>query len=183
MFEKLSGFFKQFTSRRKKQSGETTIMESKEPGVDEFGLDEGFGGIDTFGDDASAGAADELDTFGDTGGTDLGGPGDFPATAGLADTGGFDDAGPLEGDVTAQFDAPTGPEGSVEEAFSDFNITGEEGEIGTGGTDFDERTVSDEITGPTGDDFADTGEDFGGAFDVGGDEAPIDAGAPAPGGL
>lgn len=43
MFEKISGFFKRFSRRRKRQSGETTIMNGKEPGLDEFGLDEGFG--------------------------------------------------------------------------------------------------------------------------------------------
>ncbi len=43
MFEKISGLFKRFTKRRPKQSGETTIMDGKEPGLDEFGLDEGFG--------------------------------------------------------------------------------------------------------------------------------------------
>ncbi len=45
MFEKISGFFKRFTRRRKRQSGETTIMNGKEPGLDDFGLDEGFGDI------------------------------------------------------------------------------------------------------------------------------------------
>ena len=173
MFEKISGFFKQFTSRRKRQSGETTIMESKEPGVDEFGLDEEFGDIDTFGDSAPPEAAGELDldSFGDTGGT-----GDYPDTSGLADTAGFGDIGAPGGDVSAQI----GAEGSVEEAFSDFDVTGAEADITTGGTDFDERTVSDEISGQTAAEFDDTGGDFGDAFDVGEQAAPFDAGAPEP---
>ncbi|UCD57772.1 MAG: hypothetical protein JSV16_01290 [Candidatus Hydrogenedentota bacterium] len=43
MFEKISGFFKRFSRRGKRQSGETTIIDGQEPGIDEFGLDEGLG--------------------------------------------------------------------------------------------------------------------------------------------
>lgn len=43
MFEKFSGFFKRFTRRQKKQSGETTIMDGKEPGFEDMGLDDSFG--------------------------------------------------------------------------------------------------------------------------------------------
>jgi hypothetical protein len=180
MFEKLSGFFKQFTSRKKRQSGETTIMPSKEGGGDEFGLDDEFGGIDTFGDTGGSETAGELDldTFGDPGETDesadFGVTGDFPETSGLADTAGFADSGAPGGDVSAQ----TGAEGSVEEAFSDFDITHDGPDISTGGTDFDERTLSDEISGATEAELDDTGGDFGGAFDVGEEAAPFDAGAP-----
>ena len=148
MFEKISGFFKQFTRRRKRQSGETTIMESKEPGADEFGLDGDFADLDTFGD--TEGAADS---------------GDFVETAEIADTGGFsdfdlEDSGGGTGGMSDEFES----EPRVEDEFSDFDITGADADISTGGTDFDERTVSDEISGAT-------EGDFGDAFAVG-EEGP-----------
>ena len=148
MFEKISGFFKQFTQRRKRQSGETTIMESKEPGADEFGLDGDFADMDTFGD--TAGAADSDD---------------FVETAEIADTGGISDFDLEDSDggmggMSDEFEA----EPRVEDEFSDFDITGADADISTGGTDFDERTVSDEISG-------ETGSDFGDAFAVG-EEGP-----------
>ena len=148
MFEKISGFFKQFTRRRKRQSGETTIMESKEPGADEFGLDGDFADLDTFGD--TEGVADSDD---------------FVETAEIADTGGFsdfdlEDSGAEMGGMSDEFES----EPRVEDEFSDFDITGADADISTGGTDFDERTVSDEISGAT-------DGDFGDAFAVG-EEGP-----------
>lgn len=122
MFEKISGFFKQFGRRRKRQSGETTIMQSREPGTDDFGLDDEF---------------DDLGTFGDTG----------------------DSVGALSMEDEA--------ESEIGDAFSDFNIGAEEGEISTGGTDFDEKTVSDEISGMGETDFGETGDDFAEAFGAG----------------
>jgi len=115
MFEKISGFFKRFTSRRQRQSGETTIMNGKEPGVDDFGLDEGFGDLD--------------------------------------------DAGMSVGDDSGGFDS--------EPAFSDADFGTEEGVISTGGTDFEEKTISDEVAGlETGmdSDLVEAGEEVPGGF-------------------
>jgi hypothetical protein len=138
MFEKISGFFKQFGRGRKRQSGETTIMESKqEPGADEFGLDDEFADTDDF----AAGGS-----FGDTGG--LGETGDDDLSAGA---------------VSAGPDA----EGIGDEDFAGFETGADEPDITTGGTDFDERTISDEISGVTDGDMGGTGDDFGEAFDAG----------------
>ena len=101
MFERISGFFKKFSRRRKQQSGETTIMNGKEPGVDDFGLDDDFG------------AMDGMDSVGDTDGL------------GLMDS--------AESDIGG--------------AVSDFDLGSEDLDITTGGSDFDERTISDEISG------------------------------------
>ena len=102
MFERFSGFFKRFTRRRKKQSGETTIMNGKEPGLDEFGLDEGFGG-----------------------------PLEMEES--------IDDIGTVP--------AGTEPGTGEESVFSGLGFeTGDDG-ISTGASDFDERTISDEISG------------------------------------
>ena len=69
MFEKISGFFKQFGRGRKRQSGETTIMESKqEPGADEFGLDDEFADTDDFG---AGGSYGDTGDFGETGDDEL----------------------------------------------------------------------------------------------------------------
>jgi hypothetical protein len=163
MFEKISGFFKQFTRRRKRQSGETTIMESKEPGADEFGLDGDFA---------------DLDTFGDTDG--VGGTGDFVETADLADTGGIGDFEDAGGGLSDEFDA--GPR--VEDEFSDFDIATEDSEISegaeisTGGSDLEGRTISDEITGATAAEFGEARGEFGDAFAVG-EEGPAFEGAEA----
>jgi exoribonuclease R len=160
MFEKISGFFKQFTRRRKRQSGETTIMESKEPGVDEFGLDGDF---------------DDMDTFGDTeGSADSGG---FIETADMSDTTGFSDfdleeSGGEAGGISDGFETPP----RAESEFSEFDVTGADADISTGATDFDARTISDEISGPTEAAF-DEG-DVGDAFGVG-EEAPAYEGAEA----
>ena len=193
MFEKISGFFKQFTRRRKRQSGETTILESKGAGADEFGLDAEFG--DT-GDEGEYAAGDlDLDTFGDIGevseGDDFSVGGDFPSTEGFADTVGVGDLGIPDGDVSAQIDlgasgqdpeidqdAGIDSEPSVEDAFSDFDITGDDAHISTGGTDFDERTVSDEISGETGGAFDEVRTDFDATLDADAEAAPLDA-APA----
>jgi hypothetical protein len=162
MFEKISGFFKQFTRRRKRQSGETTIMESKEPGGDEFGLDDDFADMDTFGD--TEGSADS---------------GDFVGTADMADTGGFsdfdlEDSGGGTGGMSDEFESAP----RVEDEFSDFDITGADADISTGATDFDEQTVSDEISGPTEAEFGQTeGAEFGDAFAVGEEAPPYDEGA------
>lgn len=201
MFEKISGFFKQFTRRRKRQSGETTIMESQGTGADEFGLDAEFS--DT-GDEEGYAAGDlDLDTFGDTGeiseGDDFSVGGDFASTEGFADTVGVGDLGAPGGDVSAQIDsgaseqdpeidqdseidkdAGIDSEPSVEDAFSDFDITGDDARISTGGTDFDERTVSDEISGETGGAFDEARTDFDAAFDVDEKAAPMDAGPARP---
>lgn len=100
MFEKFSGFFKRFTRRRKKQSGETTIMDGKDSGLEELGLDEGFG---------------EMGDLGQSG-----------------------------GEVGT---APAGSESESEVPFADSDFqTGSE-EFSTGASDFDERTISDEISG------------------------------------
>jgi hypothetical protein len=101
MFEKFSGFFKRFGRRRKKQSGETTIMDAKESGMGEFGMDEGFGDLG------------DLEQSSDKVGT-------TPFASG---TGGSD----------------------LPFSDSDFE-TGSE-DISTGGSDFDARTISDEISG------------------------------------
>ncbi len=138
MFEKISGFFKQFTRRRKRQSGETTIMEAgREPSADDFGLDDEFGGMDSFGDtDDSSG---DLQT---------------------EEPGGFMEA-----------EAETEPR--VEEAFSDFDFATDESNITTGGTDLDERTVSDEISGSSGG-VGDSAGALDGAFELGEEAAPFD---------
>jgi hypothetical protein len=102
MFERISGFFKKFSRRRKQQSGETTIMDGKEPGIDEFGLDDDFAGLDT------------LDETDDTEGLDFG-------------------AGPSEPGLT--------------DGLSDLDVESDEIDITTGASDFDEQTISDEVTG------------------------------------
>jgi len=151
MFEKISGFFKQFTRRRKRQSGETTIMESKEPSADDFGLDDEFADVDTFGDEAGPG---------DSGG----GSGGFDETDIMGDTG-----EPI-GAVSAELETEPGAGG----AFSDFDLDTDEPGISTGGEDFDARTVSDEISGPeTGVD--EIGGDFADAFAVGEDAQAMEA--------
>jgi hypothetical protein len=101
MFEKFSGFFKRFSRRQKKQSGETTIMDAKEPGLDEMGLDESFGDLSDL--------EQSIDKIGTA-----------PAERGTG--------GPSEGVSFPDADLDTG----------DFS---------TGGSDFDEQTISDEISG------------------------------------
>jgi hypothetical protein len=164
MFEKISGFFKQFTRRRKRQSGETTIMESKEPGADEFGLDGDFGDLDTFGDTEGTGDSGDFVGTADVG--DTAGVGDFE------DTGGFGDVEESAGGMSDEFDSGAG----VESEFSDFDITASDADISTGGTDFDERTVSDEISGGTESEFGEPGGEFGDAFAVA-EEGPALEGA------
>ena len=138
MFEKISGFFKQFTSRRKRQSGETTIMEGKEPSADEFGMDEEFG----------------LDSFGDTGETE-------DSFGGISSEPG---AGPEGEDVFSDFDAAVD---------TGVDVGAEEADITTGGADFDERTVSDEISGPeTGPEDTEAG--LAGEFAVGEEGLPFE---------
>jgi hypothetical protein len=124
MFEKVSGFFKRFSRRRQRQSGETTIMDGKEPGVDDFGLDEGFGGLE---------GAEEPDF----------GAGAFPGKA---------QTGSEEADL-----------------LSDLDLGDEEPVISTGGTDFDARTISDEISGVE----SGVTESEGGAFSLGEEEEPF----------
>jgi len=131
MFEKISGFFKQFARRRKRQSGETTIMGAKEPGTDDFGLDDDFGGLDTYSDQGET---------------------EEPVGA-----------------VSAELDTEPGGE----DAFSDFDFGAEEPDITTGGTDFDERTVSDEISGAE-TDLEDTEGGLAGAFDLGEEVVPFE---------
>jgi flagellin-like hook-associated protein FlgL len=103
MFERISGFFKKFSRRRKRQSGETTILDGKEPGMDDFGLDDDFGGMDS------------LEETADTDGLEMSAAGSEPEGGG----------------------------------FSDFDLGSEGDDIGisTGGSDFDEKTISDEISG------------------------------------
>jgi hypothetical protein len=127
MFEKFSGFFKRFTRRQKKQSGETTIMNGKEPGLDEMGLDDSFGDMSDL--------EQSIDKIG-TAPVDAGGE--------LDAGGSFSDAG-------------------FESADIDFS---------TGASDFDEQTISDEISGdrmstgyeealPQAEEPGDFAEDFG----------------------
>lgn len=102
MFEKVSGFFKRFTRRRKQQSGETTIMDGKESSPDDFGLDEGF--------DDMAELGEAVDSVG-----------------------------------TVPVGAESRPDS--EGGFSDFDLGSDDVDISTGGSDFDARTISDEISG------------------------------------
>ncbi|NQU07676.1 MAG: hypothetical protein HQ583_03875, partial [Candidatus Abyssubacteria bacterium] len=134
--------------RRKKQSGETTIMEgrpSEESGMDDFGLDDSFG---------------DLDTLGDTG----------------------DSGGAVSGEIGAE-PAGTGP--PVEDAFSDFDFTTEGADIAegaditTGGTDFDERTMSDEVSGGE-TDLAAPEDDLAGMFPGEAQAPPLEEAFPEP---
>lgn len=101
MFEKFSGFFKRFTRRQKKQSGETTIMDAREPGLDEMALDESFGDLS------------DLEQSIDKIGTE-----------------------PLGTDEQA----------GVGASFPDADLGTDEMDFSTGGTDFDEQTISDEVS-------------------------------------
>ncbi|GAB4353194.1 MAG: hypothetical protein Kow0099_37420 [Candidatus Abyssubacteria bacterium] len=103
MFEKISGFFKRFTRRRQKRSGETTIMNGKEAGLEEYGLDEGF--------DELSGIEEPIDRV---------------STAPAASMGGPDVSG------------------------VDAELGGLDTDFSTGASDYDERTISDEISGGTG---------------------------------
>ncbi|RJP74725.1 MAG: hypothetical protein C4532_01705 [Candidatus Abyssobacteria bacterium SURF_17] len=102
MFEKISGLFKRFTRRRKKQSGETTIMNGKEPALDEFGLGEEFGEM--------GGLEDSIDKVG---------------------------TAPVGRETEPGAEAPFAPAAYP---------TGEE-DFTSGASDFDERTISDEVSG------------------------------------
>jgi hypothetical protein len=102
MFEKFSGFFKRFTRRQKKQSGETTIMDGKEPGLDEMGLDDSFGDMSDL--------EQSIDKIG-----------------------------------TAPVDAGGAPEAGG--SFSDAGFDSSDIDFSTGASDFDEQTISDEISG------------------------------------
>ncbi|MBI4830769.1 MAG: hypothetical protein HY801_04275 [Candidatus Lindowbacteria bacterium] len=119
MFEKISGFFKRFTRRRMKQSGETTIMDAKEPGTDELGLDEGFGDLE-----------ESISAVGTAPGVGQSAPGlEAPVSEGDLGLGGAD--------------------------------------ISTGASDFDERTISDEISGVSGAGVAEEVAPPGGEFGEG----------------
>ncbi|MBI5118066.1 hypothetical protein HZA56_16450 [Candidatus Poribacteria bacterium] len=124
MFERISGFFKRFTRRRVKQSGETTIMDGKGPGADELGLDESFGDLE-----------ESIDAVG-----------------------------------TARAGAETGPGLEVPVSEGDLGL-GED--ISTGASDFDERTISDEISGVTGTGFAEEAAAPGAEFQGEGEAAPF----------
>ncbi|RJP21360.1 MAG: hypothetical protein C4520_10120 [Candidatus Abyssobacteria bacterium SURF_5] len=101
MFEKFSGFFKRFTRRQKKQSGETTIMDAK-------GFDEDIGLGDSFGD------LSDLEQSIDKIGT-----------------------APVDSEVSVKRDA----------SFADAGLDSAEMDFSTGASDFDEGTLSDEVSG------------------------------------
>jgi hypothetical protein len=125
MFERISGFFKRFTRRRVKQSGETTIMDGKGPGMEDLGLDEGFGELE-----------ESIDAVG-----------------------------------TARAGAETGPGLDVPLSEGDLGIG--EADISTGASDFDERTISDEISGVTGAGFAEGAAPPGAEFQGESEAAPF----------
>ncbi len=117
MFEKFSGFFKRFTRRQKKQSGETTIMDTKEAGLDDFGMDESFGDLSEI--------EQTIDKIGtapvETGEDSFGGGASFPDAD--IDTGEFTTGG-------SDFDAQTISDERPGEASGGFEETLQEQEPG-----------------------------------------------------
>jgi|GEM_PF-7113494 len=134
MFERISGFFKRFTRRRSKQSGETTIMDGKEPGLDEFGLDEGFG-----------------------------------------------EPVEMQESIDSVRTMPAASEPGTEEegVFSGLEFETGDDAISTGASDFDERTISDEISG-TEAALEEAEEGLPGEFAAEGEAPPFEEAVPEP---